>query len=512
MKIKITLLIYLVFFLCPVLSIGQSLTYDDLIGLQGNSLEKAKGFFNYKGWTWTGTTKDCSNCLQSSGYDLIYDKTEWKNSNGESIQLLQKSGHPNAVSYYINQYSYNALENEVKNYLKPFGSGTEDNRLWNSYRGQGLQFTFNTKKIKEYYSEKTTYGLIISDENDLKNQRENLCSNCKGKGQITEYEKCSYCSGDGRQNCNNCRGKANLYCSYCQEGKVQCNSCYGRANINCNKCYGQGKLNCSKCYGSGTYNCSKCYGSGKINQNVPGYSFQVNCSNCGGKGKFTCENCGGDGSLRCENCVGIGTVACPKSITYGTTNPSGSQQNSGGCIGGKVNCSRCNGVYSSQCTNCNGSGNTDLVCSSCKGSGVTNREIKKVCSVCNGSKLKQTVAKVESEPIEEFYTNEEIFTMVDQMPEFPGGEQERLKFIQQNTRYPAEEKENRIEGTVYVSFIIDKQGNIKNIKVKRGVPGGAGLDKEALRVVSMMPKWKPGKQNGKEVLVQFYMPMRFQLK
>ena len=74
------------------------------------------------------------------------------------------------------------------------------------------------------------------------------------------------------------------------------------------------------------------------------------------------------------------------------------------------------------------------------------------------------------------------------------------------------EKENGIEGTVYVSFIVDKQGNINDVKVMRGVPGGPGLEKEALRVVKMMPKWSAGKQNGKEVQVQFYMPMKFELR
>ena len=107
---------------------------------------------------------------------------------------------------------------------------------------------------------------------------------------------------------------------------------------------------------------------------------------------------------------------------------------------------------------------------------------------------------------------EEIFTFVEQMPGFPGGEEERLKFIQKNTKYPMMEKENGIEGTVYVSFIVDKQGNINDVKVMRGVSGGPGLEKEALRVVKMMPKWSAGKQNGKEVQVQFYMPMKFELR
>lgn len=504
---------FIVLLLLPVLSIAQSLTYEDLSNLQENNLEKAKGFFNYKGWTWGGTTKDCDNCLQQSGYDLSYDKTVWTN-NGESIQFLQKAGYANAVIYYLNQYSFNTLETEVKNHLSPNGTGTLENSIWSSYKSQFFKFSFYQKKTKEYYSEKTSYYVIISDENDLKNRIAQLCSNCKGKGQIVEHEKCSYCAGDGKQNCNNCRGKGNLNCNYCQEGKVQCNSCWGKGAIQCNKCYQQGKINCSKCYGQGTYNCTKCYGSGQVTQNVPGYSFQRACTSCEGKGKFTCANCGGDGSLRCETCAGIGTLPCPKSVVTGTTVANqNTPMDAGSCQGGKVNCQQCKGIYSKTCTKCYGSGNTDLVCSSCNGKGITNREINKICPVCNGSKLKQAKTTNESTKTvsSEGSQNEEIFTIVEQMPQFPGGAEEMYKFINNNILYPDVEKANGIEGTVYVSFVVNKTGKINDVKVMRGVPGGANLEKEALRVVNLMPDWSPGKQNGKEVLVQFYLPMKFVL-
>jgi protein TonB len=107
---------------------------------------------------------------------------------------------------------------------------------------------------------------------------------------------------------------------------------------------------------------------------------------------------------------------------------------------------------------------------------------------------------------------EEIFTVVEQMPEFPGGAAEMYKFISKNIQYPQIEKENGISGTVYVTFVVDKNGNINDVKSLRGVAGGPNLEKEALRVVKMMPAWKSGKQNGREVSVQFNLPIKFVLK
>jgi len=107
---------------------------------------------------------------------------------------------------------------------------------------------------------------------------------------------------------------------------------------------------------------------------------------------------------------------------------------------------------------------------------------------------------------------EEIFTIVEQMPEFPGGTNELLKFIQKNISYPQMEKEAGISGTCYVTFVVDKEGNITDVKVLRGVNGGPGCDKEAIRVVKLMPKWGVGKQNGRPVLVQFNLPIRFSIK
>lgn len=107
---------------------------------------------------------------------------------------------------------------------------------------------------------------------------------------------------------------------------------------------------------------------------------------------------------------------------------------------------------------------------------------------------------------------EHVFTIVEQMPEFPGGELEMQKFIVKNIIYPQVERENGISGTVHVSFVVDKDGHINDVKVLRGVNGGPNCDKEAVRVIKSMPQWKGGKQNGRGVPVQINVPIRFVLK
>jgi periplasmic protein TonB len=102
-----------------------------------------------------------------------------------------------------------------------------------------------------------------------------------------------------------------------------------------------------------------------------------------------------------------------------------------------------------------------------------------------------------------------VFTVVEQMPEFRGGDEARIKFLTNNIQYPREAKESGIQGTVYVTFVIAENGRVTDAKVLRGI--GGGCDQEALRVVRLMPPWKPGKQAGKAVRVQFNMPIRFTL-
>jgi protein TonB len=104
---------------------------------------------------------------------------------------------------------------------------------------------------------------------------------------------------------------------------------------------------------------------------------------------------------------------------------------------------------------------------------------------------------------------EKPFTYVEQMPNFPGGEEELYKFLQKNTKYPEMARSNAIEGTVYVQFTVTKDGTIKDVKVLRGI--GGGCDEEAIRVILSMPRWKPGKQNGISVPVYFNLPVKFTL-
>lgn len=118
----------------------------------------------------------------------------------------------------------------------------------------------------------------------------------------------------------------------------------------------------------------------------------------------------------------------------------------------------------------------------------------------------QDIQMVEEEEEE----TEQIFMIVEDMPEFPGGEIALRKYIAENIRYPEMAKENDIQGTVYVRFVVTKSGSIGRIEILRGVD--PLLDKEAIRVVKTLPKWKPGKQRGKSVNVSYSMPIKFQLQ
>jgi TonB family protein len=105
---------------------------------------------------------------------------------------------------------------------------------------------------------------------------------------------------------------------------------------------------------------------------------------------------------------------------------------------------------------------------------------------------------------------EEVYNVVEQMPEFPGGENALRAHLGKEIKYPTEAAQKGIQGKVYVTFIVAKDGTVSNSKVVRGVD--AMLDAEALRVVNAMPKWIPGKQSGKDVAVQFTVPINFKLE
>ncbi|OWY16322.1 energy transducer TonB [Sphingobacteriales bacterium UPWRP_1] len=122
-------------------------------------------------------------------------------------------------------------------------------------------------------------------------------------------------------------------------------------------------------------------------------------------------------------------------------------------------------------------------------------------------KLLTEPKKIAEEPEEP-----EIFLIVQEMPEYPGGQTELFKYLATNTHYPPMARENGIEGSVYVGFVVMEDGSISNVQIKRGLPGGgAGCDEEAVRVVKQMPKWKPGKQRGKNVRVAYTLPFKFKL-
>jgi protein TonB len=98
---------------------------------------------------------------------------------------------------------------------------------------------------------------------------------------------------------------------------------------------------------------------------------------------------------------------------------------------------------------------------------------------------------------------------LEKWPEFPGGESAMMTFLSNNLKYTASAHAINLEGTVYVYFVIWKDGSIRNIEIKRGV--GAGLDEEVVRVIGIMPKWTPGTQNGRNVSVIYNLPVKFKL-
>jgi len=114
---------------------------------------------------------------------------------------------------------------------------------------------------------------------------------------------------------------------------------------------------------------------------------------------------------------------------------------------------------------------------------------------------KQVIEQVEAAP---------VFTIVEEMPSFTGGEANLYKYLHDNIKYPEEAKELGIQGRVYVTFVVETDGSITDIKVVRGI--GGGCDEEAIRVVKSMPHWTPGKQRGVPVRVQFNLPIKFTLQ
>ena len=106
--------------------------------------------------------------------------------------------------------------------------------------------------------------------------------------------------------------------------------------------------------------------------------------------------------------------------------------------------------------------------------------------------------------------NDKVLEKAEVMPEYPGGDQAMMDFVAKNVQYPQEARDKEISGRVLVSFIVEKDGSIADVKVVKGI--GGGCDEEAVRVVKAMPKWKPGKDKGKPVRVSYMMPIFFKLQ
>lgn len=115
---------------------------------------------------------------------------------------------------------------------------------------------------------------------------------------------------------------------------------------------------------------------------------------------------------------------------------------------------------------------------------------------------KQVINQVKSDP-----QQDEVLVTVDEMPEYPGGIVALQSFMAQTVRYPVEAQRKGIQGRVYVNFVVEKDGTVGVVKIARGVD--SDLDAEAIRVVKLLPKWKPGKQKGKLVRVSYTVPIKF---
>ena len=113
-------------------------------------------------------------------------------------------------------------------------------------------------------------------------------------------------------------------------------------------------------------------------------------------------------------------------------------------------------------------------------------------------------------PVEE-EEEEVIFVVVESMPEFPGGQQALFKYLAENVKYPVIAQENGIQGRVICQFVVNRDGSIVDVVAVRS-SGEPSLDKEAIRVIQSMPKWKPGKQRGKPVRVKYTVPVNFRLQ
>ena len=106
--------------------------------------------------------------------------------------------------------------------------------------------------------------------------------------------------------------------------------------------------------------------------------------------------------------------------------------------------------------------------------------------------------------------NQKVFDVVEQMPEYPGGQAALFEYLSKNIKYPADAEKKKVEGKVFVTFVVDTDGKITEVSLLRKV--FPSLDAEAIRVISAMPNWIPGKQKGQAVRVKYTVPIMFRLK
>lgn len=130
---------------------------------------------------------------------------------------------------------------------------------------------------------------------------------------------------------------------------------------------------------------------------------------------------------------------------------------------------------------------------------------EKVAAIIQPKPVETVAAPVAVTPDDE----SQVFTVVEEMPKFPGGQTALLQFLAKNVKYPVEAIEKKISGRVMISFIVEKDGSLSNVEVLKNVD--PALDAEAVRVVKSMPKWEPGKQRGHVVRVKYTLPVTFSL-
>lgn len=140
----------------------------------------------------------------------------------------------------------------------------------------------------------------------------------------------------------------------------------------------------------------------------------------------------------------------------------------------------------------------------------TQEEVKEVQVAAVTQEGDKNAVDIPDDPVVADPEEGKVFQFVEEPPSFPGGEDKLLEYLSRNIKYPTIAKENNITGRVYVTFVVDKEGKVKDAKILRGI--GGGCDDEALRVVKAMPEWKPGRQNGRSVMVQYNLPVVFNLK